>query len=629
MLREANDIPVAAAAAHAACAGGQSEMAQYRLRMRRFTAAYAALPVRTRATCPTCRQVVDAEFDRCGQQIVLTYACGTCPPRREVHDDAIWTNAASDFPGSAAKTFHGARIHPVLRHLPRTVETLCPQCAAIILGRYFVQDGGVYIEKTCPEHGYYRDCISTDVLLYSKASWWTYEEHAGQEFPQVTGGSHCPSDCGLCNQHLSGSVLAQIDLTNRCNMRCPVCFANAGVTGFVCQPDYDQIVRQLQTLRDLRPIPCTAIQFTGGEPTIHRDFLKIVTKAKEMGFSHIQIATNGLTLADRDFARRCHDAGLHTLYLQFDGVGEEAYRQTRNYPGIWAKKLAVVANCRELDMKICLVPTILKGINDDQVEKIFQFAVENIDTVSGISYQPVSFSGRIDSEQVARHRFTLADLAHGIARASGASPLMDMFPLSIVTPLSQILEAMTGKPKIRPTCHPDCAFGSYFFVSPEGKAYAFPQVVNVEGMFCDMNRLAARIQRRGRANWLDRVRLLRLFKRHFNAAGAPPDLTLRRFMQSMQGLVDKSVGRGEGEKATYKTLLCAGMHFQDRFNYDVERVKRCVILYSTPEGVFPFCTYNCGAEYRPLVERGFAGAGAYQPGPADSDEEVQIVTEKQ
>jgi len=607
----------------------KSALLAHRLAMRRFAERYAELPVATQATCPTCGQVVPGQFERLGEQIVLSYACPRCPLRREVHHDAIWTERTSDFSGSAERTFHGARIHPVLRRLPRTVETLCPECAAIILGRYFVEGGAVYVEKTCPEHGYFRDCVSTDALLYSKAAWWTWEEHPGQEFPQVTGGEHCPSNCGLCNQHLSGAVLAQIDLTNRCNMRCPICFANAGAVGYVCQPDYEQIVRQLQALRDLRPIPCTAIQFTGGEPTIHPDFLKIVATAREMGFSHIQIATNGLTLADRDFARRCHDVGLHTLYLQFDGVGEDPHRHTRNYPGIWAKKLATIANCRELGMKVCLVPTILKGVNDEQVETIFRFAVENIDTVSAISYQPVSFSGRIDREEVARHRFTLADLAHGIARASGASPLRDMFPLSIVTPLSQILEALTGKPKIRPSCHPDCAFGSYFFVSPEGKAYPFPQVVNVEGMFTDMNRLAARIRRRGRANWMDRIRLLRLFKRHFKAADAPPDLTLRRFMRSLQGLVDKNVGRGEGEKLTYKTLLCAGMHFQDRFNYDVERVKRCVILYSTPEGVFPFCTYNCGAEYRPLVERAFAAPECYQPQRQSAGDEVQSLTEKQ
>jgi len=386
-------------------------------------------------------------------------------------------------------------------------------------------------------------------------------------------------------------------------MRCPICFANAGAAGYVCQPDYEQIVRQLQVLRDLRPIPCSAIQFSGGEPTIHPDFLRIISTARDMGFSYIQIATNGITLADPDFARKCADAGLHTLYLQFDGVGPEAHRETRNYPGIWEKKLAAIENCRRTGMKVCLVPTIVKGINDREVPRILQFAIDNIDVASGISYQPVSFTGRITAEERAKMRYTLGDLARDIARGCDADPLADMYPLSIVVPLSQMLEALTGRPKIRSSSHPDCAFGTYFLVSPEGKAYPFPRVINVEGMFTDMNRIAARIDARGgRVTWLDRIRVIRMFKRHFRADAAPPGLTLKRFIRSLQGLVDKNVGRGEGEKLTYKTLLCAGMHFQDRYNFDVERSKRCVILYSTPAGVFPFCTYNCGPEYRSIVE---------------------------
>ncbi len=610
-------------------AGGADQLARQKVNMRRYAGTYASLPVKTQATCPGCGKVVPAVFSREAGRVVLIYECGACSRHKEVHSDAIWTDAASDFPGSASKTYRGSRIRPVLRRLPRTVESLCPQCKAIILGRIFVENGAVWMEKTCPEHGYFRDCINSDALLYSKAEWWTYEEYPGLQSPQIDGGANCPSDCGLCNQHLSSPVLAQIDLTNRCNMRCPICFANANTDGYVYEPDYDEIVRQLKVLRDLRPTPCTAIQFTGGEPTIHPDFLRIVSAARNMGFSHIQIATNGIKLADPAFARKAAEAGLHTLYLQFDGIGEEPYSETRNYPGIWKKKLACIENCRKADMKICLVPTILKGVNDDHVGQIFKFAVENIDVISAISYQPVSFTGRIDKEEVAAHRYTLGDLAHDIGRASGASPLRDMFPLSVVVPLSQLLEALTGKPKICPSCHPDCAFGTYFLISPDGRAYPFPSVVNIEGMFVEMNRIAARVRRRGRATWLDKWRTFRMFKRHFNADSAPPGLTVKKFIRSLQGMVDKSVGRGEGEKQTYKTLLCAGMHFQDRYNFDSERVKRCVILYSTPAGVFPFCTYNCGPEYRPIVEQTYAKAAGKQTEPKKTaDPKGEPVTEQ-
>jgi uncharacterized radical SAM superfamily Fe-S cluster-containing enzyme len=268
---------------HASARASDDPLAAHKLDMRRFADKFAKLPLGTQATCPSCRKVVGARFDRHGSQVVLTFHCGDCGQRRQVHHDAIWTLLAGDFPGSATHTFGGSRIHPPIRRLPRTVETLCPQCAAVIVGRYFVEDDAVHIEKVCPEHGYFRDMINSDALLYSKASWWTFGEQPGLEEPQVTGGARCPTDCGLCNQHQSGSVLAQIDLTNRCNMRCPICFANANAAGYVYQPDFDEIVRQLQVLRDLKPTPCTAIQFTGGEPTVHPDFLEIVAKAREMG----------------------------------------------------------------------------------------------------------------------------------------------------------------------------------------------------------------------------------------------------------------------------------------------------------------------------------------------------------
>jgi len=528
-----------------------------------------------------------------------------------VHHDAIWTELPGDFAGSPARTLAGARVHPPLRRLPRTVETLCPECSAAIVGRYFVEDGAVWIEKSCPEHGHWRDMVNSDALLAAKAAWWTFADAPGQRSTHRRDGGRCPSDCGLCGQHLSGSVLAQIDLTNRCNMRCPVCFARAGSGREIVEPDYDEVIRRLRVLRDLRPVPCTAIQFTGGEPTVHPDFLRVVAAARDMGFSHIQIATNGLKLADRSFAAAAAEAGVHTLYLQFDGVGEDAYRQTRSMPGLWEKKLACLANCRQLDLKVCLVPTVVRGVNDDQVGEVFRFAVANIDTVSAIAYQPVSFTGRIDHAERAARRYTLGHLAHDIAAASGASALKDMYPLSIVAPLSGLLAAVTGNPKITPTCHPDCAFGTYFLVSPEGRAYPFPRVIDVEGMFWEMDRIAADIRRRGRAGrigWLDKLAVLRMFRRHFRPQAAPPGLTVDRFVRSLQGLVDKSVGRGRAQQLTYKTLLCAGMHFQDRYNFDAERAKRCVILYSTAEGVFPFCTWNCGPEYRRFARAAPAAA---------------------
>jgi tetraether lipid synthase len=580
---------------------------QRRQSILRFAEQNRQLPIATQATCPRCSQQVPAEFDWAGQnreQVSLRFDCPQCGGLEEAHDDMIWCRPPqSDRTGSAQKTYSGQLIKPNSRKLPRTVQTLCPECCALIVGRYFVEGGAVMIEKTCPEHGYFRDYINRDVRLFYKAAHWSFEEQQGLLNPHTTAETSCPADCGLCGRHQSNACLANVDLTNRCNLKCPICFANAQASGYVYEPDFEQVTAMLQALRDMRPTPATAVQFSGGEPTVHPRFHDIIAQAKKMGFSNIQIATNGLKMADYDFASKARDAGLHTLYLQFDGIGPEIYLKIRNRD-IWEYKLKAMENCRRLNMKICLVPTIIRTVNDDQVGPIFDFAVENVDVVSAISYQPVCFTGRIEPEKRLQQRYTLGDLAHDLAKATGAVAERDFYPLSIVMPLSQFLESLTGDPKIKPSCHTECAFGTYFLISPEKKAYPFPQVIDVEAMFTGMNRLARKFApRAGHINFLDKWRIFRLFKSAFRRGQAPPGLDVKKFLASLEGMVNKDKGRGEAGTSNYRTLMAAGMHFQDRYNYDVERVKRCVIPYSTPAGIFPFCAYNSGPTYRELVEK--------------------------
>jgi uncharacterized radical SAM superfamily Fe-S cluster-containing enzyme len=126
-------------------------------------------------------------------------------------------------------------------------------------------------------------------------------------------------------------------------------------------------------------------------------------------------------------------------------------------------------------------------------------------------------------------------------------------------------------------------------------------------MFTGMNRLAHNVARHpGRISLMDKTRILRMFKSIFRPDQAPPGLDVKKFIASLEGLVDKNKGRGTTGAANYRTLMAAGMHFQDRYNYDVERVKRCVIPYATPAGMFPFCTYNGGPTYRSFIEKQFA-----------------------
>jgi uncharacterized radical SAM superfamily Fe-S cluster-containing enzyme len=169
--------------------------------------------------------------------------------------------------------------------LPKEVESLCPECGKMIRAAILERDGKVFMEKTCPDHGFVRDLVYSDAELYKKCERWTYEDADGILNPQVTGAKVCPDDCGLFGLHISPAILANIDLTNRCNLRCPICFANANVQGYVYEPTYEQVVEMLTMIRKMKPVPPPAVQFSGGEPTIHPRFLDILRAARSMGFS--------------------------------------------------------------------------------------------------------------------------------------------------------------------------------------------------------------------------------------------------------------------------------------------------------------------------------------------------------
>ena len=561
--------------------------------------------------CTRCDAVVPGSvcYDESADAIYLELDCPTCGKWQEHHHDVLFVRKRQPAHSRQPETtYSGTPIRPIVTALPKTVETLCPECSCLLLGRYYEKDGAVWIEKTCPEHGYCRDKISSDPGLYLRATRAGFQDERGVHNPHVRCAEACPTDCGLCNQHLSTTCLAQIDMTNRCNLTCPVCFASANQSRSVSEPTYDMVVEMMQSLRNLHPYPATALQFTGGEPTLHPEFFKLTRKAREMGFSHIQIATNGITLADRTFAERAAEAGLHTLYLQFDGLDDALYRKLRAEP-LLEKKLKTIENCREFGMKICLVPTIVNGTNRDQVPKIFNFAAQNADVISGISYQPVTFTGRISRHELENKRYTLGDLAHDIAAVSGADIERDFQPLNTVAPLSRMLQTLDGKPKIRPSCHSDCAFGSYFFVTPDRQVIPIPKLFDYLRLMNGFNEFAARVERTRpdqRATWKDKLDLMFLFMRTYRWSARDFRVTPFTFIKALRGMTDKGHGRGSTGQKTYRTLMAAGMHFMDRYNFDTERVKRCVILYSTVDGIYPFCTINGGPTFRPFIEAMYA-----------------------
>ena len=505
-------------------------------------------------------------------------------------------------------TYTGSPIQALQKGLPRTTQSLCPDCTQLIDARIFEEDGKVIMEKHCADHGDFRDIVYSDARLYLQMEEWSFGDNRGLENPLVTNATRCPDDCGLCNLHTSHTGLANVDLTNRCNLTCPVCFANANAAGYVYEPDFETVRKMLQALRDEKPVAGRIVQFSGGEPTIYPRFLDVLRMAREMGFSHLQAATNGIKFTDLEFAEQCKEAGLHTLYLQFDGVCDDVYRRTRGV-GLWEKKLKCIENVRKAGLKIVFVPTIVKGLNDHQIGDIVRLALEYIDCTSGISFQPVAFTGRIARHELEAKRFTLSDFAHAVEQQTGiADPYQDWFPLSCVTPFSKLLSALRGEETTTLSCHPHCSLGTYLFVDQNRKATPVTQFVDVGPMLQEMDLLARKAGKR-RVQFFTKLQAWNSLRKFFHAEKAPEGLDFQKFLQTLQGLTDKKHGRGDAEKKgfTYRTLMLAGMHFMDSYNYDVERVKRCVIHYAAPNGkIYPFCAYNSGPVYRERIEREFA-----------------------
>jgi len=221
----------------------------------------------------------------------------------------------------------------------------------------------------------------------------------------------------------------------------------------------------------------------------------------------------------------------------------------------------------------------------------------------------VAFTGRIARHELEAKRFTLSDFAHAVEEQTGiCNTYEDWFPLSFVAPFSKLLGAVRGAETTTLSCHPHCSLGTYLFVDQNRKAVPVTRFIDVGPMLQEMDLLARKARKR-RVQFFTKISAWNSLRKFFHEEKAPQGLTFSKFLQTLQGFTDKEYGRGESEQSgfTYRTLMVAGMHFMDSYNYDVERVKRCVIHYAAPNGkIYPFCAYNSGPVYRERIEREFS-----------------------
>lgn len=480
----------------------------------------------------------------------------------------------------------------------KKTKSLCPQCLKIIDAEVYEDKGKVMIKKECEKHGNFNNIYWSDSDLYKRALNYNYEAQ-GIENPQTSFDRECPLSCGLCPEHESHTILGLIDVTNRCNLSCPICFANAAVTGYLYEPSFEEIKAMLETLNSNEPVPTPAIQYSGGEPTIRKDIVELVKLAKEIGFTHIQIATNGLKLAkDPVLAKNLKEAGLNTVYLQFDGITEEPYIKIRG-KNILPIKLEAIENCRKAKLGIVLVPTLVRGINHHQIGDIIKFAARNIDVIRAVNFQPVSFAGRISSDDIENQRITIPDFEKFVETQTDFQiKTEDFYPAPSVFPISKFVEVMEGSPQVTITCHPHCGAATYVFVD-NGNIVPITRFIDVDRFFNLLMRSSKYIREGGRIGKAKAIaRALKELPKTINPLKAPKSIDIKSILISI--FKERSyTALGEFHE---KSLLVACMHFMDSWNFDVDRVKRCVIHYAVPDGrIIPFCSMN--TIYREEIEK--------------------------
>ena len=516
---------------------------------------------------------------------------------------------------------------------PRTTDSLCPKCVKevrtqILSGERALEtlidgkpgeikaeiverDGKVLMIKECPEHGRFEDVMAIDVEFLRRIE----RLYPGRDYlaPLSSLRNHGSSSV----KYGRGSVLT-VDLTNRCNMMCDPCFMDANQVGYVHELEWDEIKKILDDSLTIQPRRQMSVQFSGGEPTLSPHFIQSIRYAREAGYFCVQSATNGVKFAqDPAFAREAKEAGLRIAYLQFDGVTNLA-NSHRKVGNLFDVKLRAIENLHAAGIDVVLVVTVVGGVNDEQVGPIIDFAIENADKITVVSFQPVSFTGRdedVADEVRATQRYTLSHLAHDIKAQTGMTePHRDWFPLSAMGPFSDLTDLMMGESadwgSLKCGCHPNCGIGTILFVHKKTKqAIPLTEFLDLEGLLRDVQDITD--AGRGRSLTLAELGLA-LFK-NFRSEKAPPGFTfyhlIKQFL-SQTGNRGKKVGEFESDahEFEWRALFVAGMWFQDLFNYDFRRTEMCIIPYGTQMGEISFCAYNTGVGWRNIIEKMKANA---------------------
>ena len=304
--------------------------------------------------------------------------------------------------------------------------SLCPECLKRIDAKIIFEDGNVFMLKRCPEHGKSKVLIADDIEYYKNIRNYNKPSDIPYKFNTKTDYG-CPYDCGLCPDHEQHSCLTVVEITDRCNLTCPTCYAGSS-------PNYgrhrtlEEVKRMLDTIVANEKEP-DVVQISGGEPTVHPQFFEILDYAKSLPIKHLMLNTNGIKIAkDFEFAKKLATyLPNFEIYLQFDSFKKEVLQTMRGLNLVKIREQAL-NHLNTLNLSTTLVVTLQKGLNDDEMGKIIDFALKQ-KCIRGVTFQPTQIAGRLENFNSQTDRITLTEVRRKILEQSNIFNADDLIPV--------------------------------------------------------------------------------------------------------------------------------------------------------------------------------------------------------
>jgi uncharacterized radical SAM superfamily Fe-S cluster-containing enzyme len=512
--------------------------------------------------------------------------------------------------------------------VPRKTLSLCPDCNreaadAVIGGQATIADfrnkpgiieaeileesERILMRKGCEKHGPFEDVLSDHPDFFRRMESLAF----GRDF-RCVGDERVHNHGANSIKTGRGSYLI-VDLTNRCNMVCSPCYMDANATSFVHELHMQDVKDLFARAISFKPQREINILFSGGEATLSPIFLEAVRHAKSMGFHRLHVATNGIRFAqEKDFAVKAKAAGLHAVYLQFDGVTEEknSHRGIGNY---METKRRALDNIAAAGMKTTLQVTVESGLNNDGVGDIIRFVADHVEKIHGIIFQPIMFCGRdedISAEERYARRYPVSQIAYDLqAQTSfGWEPMRDWFPVSAYAVFANLCDVL----------HPEAVLGSLFCDIHPNQGLFSPILINSRtreivpvAKFFDVQQFLrdiVEITDLGRGPAITKAMVAISAVRNFDHTMAPADFGLDQLRRLLVDCFYRVAGsdpswseRAYSYADSWKLVMITPMSFQDLYNYDFATMSDSRTPVATQEGEITFCAYN-GGRWRKIVE---------------------------